>query len=54
MSPTDVRALAIVALVAISPLAIVLLAAIVRGYTIEIYLTRNGKRRRVGRNGEDE
>lgn len=37
----DPRTLAIVALIATAPIAIVLVVALLRGYTIDIHLTRD-------------
>ena len=47
LATSDVRDLAIVALIAIAPIAIVLIVAILRGYTITLYFRRD----RNGRNG---
>jgi hypothetical protein len=38
------RALAVVALVAVAPIVIVLLFAILRGYTVTLHMTREGKK----------
>jgi len=47
MTSTDVGALAIVALVAAVPVAIVVLALIVRGYTVSLHMHRpHGQRRK--------
>lgn len=46
MTTGDARALAIVALIAVAPLAIVLVIALLRGYTISLHMTRDEKRRR--------
>lgn len=42
MNTSDLAALAVVA---IAPLAIVLIIALIRGYTITVHLTREPKRR---------
>jgi len=39
------RDLAIIAVVAIAPLAITLIVALLRGYTIDLHMTRDEKRR---------
>jgi hypothetical protein len=41
MSPADARSLALVALIAVAPLALVLMVALLRGYTITIHLVRD-------------
>lgn len=46
MTPGDVRDLALVAMLGVAPLAVVALVALLRGYTIEIHLTREHRRRR--------
>jgi len=46
VSGEDARALALVALIAVAPLAIVLVIALLRGYTISLHMTREGKQRR--------
>jgi len=43
---TDPRTVAVVLLVAMAPLAVVLVVALLRGYTITLHLTRITKRRR--------
>lgn len=45
MTSDDVRVLAWVALVAVAPVVVVLLAAILRGYTVTLHMTREAKRR---------
>lgn len=40
----NARAAALVALVAVAPLAIVLVIALLRGYNISIHFRRNGKK----------
>ena len=42
MNTSDVAALAVIA---IAPLALVLIFALLRGYTITVHLTRQGRRR---------
>lgn len=42
---TDVRAAALVAVVAIAPLAIILIVAMLRGYDISLTMRRRGRRR---------
>lgn len=54
MSAADARALAIVALVAVAPIAIVLLIAILRGYTIDLHMTRDVKRGRWRRRTRED
>jgi len=46
VSTSDARDLAAIALIAIAPLAIVLLVALLRGYTITVHMTRENKHRR--------
>lgn len=41
---TDARAVALVSLVAVAPLAICLVIALLRGYTISLHMTREEKR----------
>lgn len=43
MTTSDARNLAIVAVIAVAPLTIVLLVALVRGYAIHLTMTRNRK-----------
>lgn len=45
MTTEDARNLAIVAVIAIAPLALVLLFALLRGYTIDLHMTREERRR---------
>jgi hypothetical protein len=48
MTTSDARNLAIVAVIAIAPLALVLIIAVLRSYTIDIHMTRgcrHGRRR---------
>ena len=51
MDASDVRTLAIVALVAVVPIAVVLLVALLRGYSIDFHMFR---RRRNGDDGDDQ
>lgn len=41
----DIRTLLLVALIATAPIAIVLICAILRGYTISLHMAREGSRR---------
>lgn len=41
MTTEDARNLAIIAVVAIAPLAIVLIIALLRGYTIDLHMARD-------------
>lgn len=41
----DARNLAIIAVIAVAPLAICLIVALLRGYTIDLHMTRYVKRR---------
>lgn len=43
MTAEDGRNLAIIAVIAVAPLAIVLLVALLRGYTITVHMTRDAK-----------
>jgi hypothetical protein len=43
---SDARNLAIVAVIAVAPLAITLVIALLRGYTIDLHMTRENRRRR--------
>lgn len=52
MSPSDALSLAVVALIAVVPLAVVLLFAIMRSYTIDVHMTRDHHRRH--RRGDDD
>jgi hypothetical protein len=54
MSTEDARNLAIVAIVAIAPVAIVLIFAILRGYTITLHMTRLGRWARRREEGSDD
>lgn len=54
---SDTGALVLVAGLVFAPVVLVLLAAILRGYTIDLHMTRDtrrGYRRRRGDNGDDE
>jgi hypothetical protein len=44
VTTADARSLAIVALVAVAPIVVVLLFAILRGYTVTLHMTRDHKR----------
>lgn len=48
MNTEDARNLAIIAVIAVAPLAIVLVFSILRGYTITLHMTREDRRRRRG------
>jgi len=48
VNTSDARDLAIIAVIAVAPLAIVLIFAILRGYTVTVHMTREGRRRRRG------
>ena len=50
MDVSDARTLAIVALIAVVPVAVVLLVALLRGYTIDLHMTR----RRPDRHESDD
>lgn len=43
MTTGDARNLAIVAIIAVAPLAIILIIAFIRGYNITVHFRRNGK-----------
>ena len=45
MNTDEARDLAVIAIIAVAPLAIVLIVAMIRGYTITLHMTRNGDRR---------
>lgn len=45
MTTADARSLALVALIAVAPLAIVLVIALLRGYTIDLHMTRDENKR---------
>jgi hypothetical protein len=49
---SDARTVALVSLVAVAPLAICVIVAMLRGYTISVHLTREGQRR--GRNDPND
>lgn len=51
MSTSDARNLAIIAVIAVAPLAIVLIIALLRSYTIDLHMTRDVRR---GRRHRDE
>lgn len=42
----DARNLALIAVIAVAPLAIVLIVALFRGYTIDLHMTREERRPR--------
>lgn len=46
MSTSDARDLAFIAIIAVAPLAIVLIVALMRGYTITVHMTRESKKNR--------
>lgn len=46
MTAADARALGLVAIIAVAPLAIVLVIALLRGYTITLHMTREERRKR--------
>lgn len=50
MTTDDARNLAIVAVFATAPIALVLLLAILRGYTVTLHMTRDGN----GKGNHDE
>lgn len=52
MSAEDARNLAAVAVLAIAPVALVWIVALLRGYQIDVRFHRPGRRRR--RNGEED
>ena len=52
VDPSDVVALAVVALCAVVPLAFVLTVALLRGYTIDLHMVRD--RLMGGRRGDDD
>jgi hypothetical protein len=54
VSTSDARDLAIIAVIAVAPLAIVLVFSILRGYTITLHMTRDERRRRRSRNELDD
>ena len=49
----DARTVALVAVVAVAPLAVILLVALVRGYRIDLHLDRDGRHRRDRGDGDD-
>lgn len=53
MTTEDARNLALIAVIAIAPLAITLMIALLRGYTIDLHMTRDIKRRLRRRNGDE-
>jgi hypothetical protein len=56
LSTSDARNLAIIAVIAVAPLAIVLVIALLRSYTIDLHMTRDlkrGRRRRGELEDED-
>ena len=40
----EARSFALMAVIAVAPLAIVIIIALVRGYRIDVHMTRNGKK----------
>jgi hypothetical protein len=50
----DARNLAIVAVIAIAPLALIMLFAILRSYTIDLHMTRDERPRRRRSDGRDD
>lgn len=46
MTTGDARNMAIIAVVAVAPLAITLIIALLRGYTIDLHMRRRDPRRR--------
>lgn len=50
---SDARAVAIVAALVLAPFALVALAAIMRGYTIDVHMTRDERRRARRRHADD-
>jgi hypothetical protein len=57
MSTEDARNLALIAVIAVAPLAIVMIFALLRGYTIDLHMTRDmkrGFRRRRSYNDPDD
>jgi hypothetical protein len=44
VSTEDARSLAIIALIAVAPIVVVLLFAILRGYTVTLHMTREDRR----------
>lgn len=42
----DAKSIALIAVIAVAPLAIVLIIALLRGYRMDLHLDRNGKHRR--------
>lgn len=54
MTTEDARNLALIAVIAVAPLAIVLLVALLRGYTIDLHMTREERWWRRRRRGEDD
>jgi hypothetical protein len=54
VSTDDARNLAIIAVIAVAPLAIVLITALLRGYTIDVHMTRDEPPRRRRRPDGDE
>jgi hypothetical protein len=53
LTKADVISLAVVALAAVIPLAVVLMVALLRGYTIHLSMWRPGFPRRRGRPEDD-
>lgn len=53
MTTEDARNLAVIAVLAIAPLAIVLIFAILRGYTIDLHMTRDIRRWRRHRDDDE-
>lgn len=54
MTPGDVRDLALVAMLGVAPLAVVALVALLRGYTIDLHLSREPRARRWFRRPVDD
>lgn len=54
MNSADARNLAFVAVIAVAPLVVVLLFAILRGYTIDLHMGRGRRRRHDDDTGDDE
>lgn len=50
---TDPRVAAIVALSAVAPIALVVVVALLRGYTITVHLTRDTRERHANRSPSD-
>jgi len=54
LTTADARNLAVIAVIAVAPLAITLVIALLRGYTIDLHMTRDVKRGRRRHTQDDD